>query len=91
MLKQLLQHSVWKLLLVSCTILGAFGGFPQPPKVFQTLTSYRLVQWALVFVLAYQGGAGEDPILAAAATVVTFIIYMVLRGLEGDDVDELLL
>lgn len=91
MLNSLLQHGFWKLLLVSCTILGAFGGFPQPPKVFLNLASYQIIQWALVFVLAYQGGAGEDVVLAAVATFVTMVIYKVVRALENNDEDELLL
>lgn len=90
MLNQLLKHGVWKIVLVTCTILGAFGGFPTPPKAFQRLAQNSFVQWGLVFVLAYQGGAGEDPILAAAATAVTFLLYTIIRAGEAAD-DDLLL
>lgn len=90
MLNQLLKHGFWKILLVTATITGAFGGFPEPPKAFLNLASYQVVQWALVFVLAYQGGAGEDPILAAAATAITFVLYKLIRYTEGTD-DDLVL
>ena len=90
-LDQLLKHGIWKLLLVTCTIVGAFGGFPTPPKIFSNLATYQIVQWGLVFVLAYQGGAGEDPLLAAAATAATFVLYKVIKYMEGDDDEDLLL
>jgi len=88
-LDRLLQQSFWNILLVSTTIIGAFGGFPQPPKIFQAAAEYQIVQWALVFVLAYQGGAGQDPIFALAATLVTMVLYKVVRALESKDATEL--
>lgn len=90
MLKSLLQYNVWNLLLVSATVIGAFGGFPEPPKVFQNLASFQIVQWSLVFILAYQGGAGADPIFALAATLITMVLYKVVRAIENNDEDELL-
>jgi len=81
-LEGLRQIGFWKMLLVTCTILGAFGGFPQPPKVFIRLASYEVVQWILVFVLAYQGGAGADWKLAAGATAATFLLYKSIRYFE---------
>lgn len=90
-LNALLKHGIWKILLVTCTIVGAFGGFPQPPKAFVKAANYQLIQWGLVFVLAYQGGAGEDPLFAAAATAITFVLYKFVRALEGTDDEELLL
>jgi hypothetical protein len=91
MLNSLLQHGFWQLLLVTCTILGAFGGFPQPPKAFVALTQYQVVQWALVFVLVYQGGSGQDPVLAGAATALTLVLYKAVRAIESNDEGELLL
>jgi hypothetical protein len=90
MLNSLLKHGFWQILLVISTLLGAFGGFPQPPKAFQTLASYQVVQWGLVFVLAYQGGAGQDPVLAAAATLITLVLYKGIRAIESGDEGELL-
>jgi len=85
----LLQQSFMNILLVTTTIIGAFGGFPQPPKIFQAAAEYQIVQWALVFVLAYQGGAGQDPIFALVATLATMVLYKLVRALESNDVDEL--
>lgn len=79
------KASFWNIVLVSATILGAFGGFPQPPVLFQKIASFSLVQWLLVFVLAYQGGAGQDAKFAAFATAVTFVVYYVVRFFEGSD------
>lgn len=82
-----MQHGFWTILLVTATIVGAFGGFPEPPKAFSNLATFKPVQWALVFVLAYQGGAGQDPVLAAAATAATFVLYTVVRAFEQGDVN----
>lgn len=90
LLNKLFSLSFWQVLLVTCTILGAFGGFPEPPKLFQDLTKYQLVQWGLVFALVYQGGAGQDPVVAGAATLVTMILYKSVRALETGDEGELL-
>jgi hypothetical protein len=85
MFESLFKHGIGRLILVVCTMLGAFGGFPEPPKAFKRLASNQMVQWALVFVLLFQGGANADPVLAGAATVATFFAYKALRALEGDD------
>jgi hypothetical protein len=88
-LDSLLQQSFWNILLVSTTIIGAFGGFPQPPKIFQAAAEYQIVQWILVYILAYQGGAGQDPIFALAATLATMVLYKGVRALESNDANEL--
>ena len=60
------------------TVLGAWGGFPKPPRVFLELTKYELFRWFLVFVLAYQGGADEEECrflyLASAPSSSSFLI-----------------
>ena len=76
---------LWKLLLVLATVLGAFGGFPEPPKIFKTLTEYEIVQWALVAVLAYQGGAGENIFLSGLVTAVIYILYKGVRMFESQE------
>lgn len=78
----LAKYGFWKFILAVCTMLGAFGGFPEPPKSFTSLTQYKVVQWALLYVLLYQGGAGEDPVFAGVITGITFLIYTLLRSLE---------
>jgi hypothetical protein len=73
-----------QILLVLTTIIGAFGGFPTPPRFFTNMAKYAPVQWALVFVLAYQGGAGQDPVFAAASTAAVFVLYKLVT--LGDNV-----
>ena len=78
----LYKYGMWQVLLVLATLLGAFGGFPTPPKVFAKAARYQVVQWGLVFVLAYQGGAGQDPLFAAVATAATWALYTTLIAME---------
>ena len=67
-----MNYSQQQIILVLATVIGAWGGFPAAPPRFQQLASNPMVQWALVFVLAYQGGAGQDPMLAALGTALLF-------------------
>lgn len=67
------QYSVQKIVLVMATAIGAFGGFPKPPRVFSDLVQNEIVQWALVFVLCYQGGSGQDVKLAALAVAIMYV------------------
>lgn len=68
-------YDVKSLVLVMATALGAYGGFPTPPPVLQGLMNNPILQWALVYVLCYQGGAGQDPKLAIMATVTLFSLH----------------
>ncbi len=72
------------------TAIGGFGGFPAPPKVFLELIKYQLVQWCLLWVLIYQGGAGQYPIFTSVITAFVFVLYKVIRFFEskGEDNDE---
>lgn len=65
------------------TVLGAWGGFPRPPKIFLELTKYELFRWFLIFVLAYQGGADED---LKQALIITTIFYLITKLLDLRDV-----
>lgn len=91
LLQSLLKHGTGRIILVIATIMGSFGGFPSPPKVFVDARKYQVVQWFLVFVLAYQGGSGQDVPLALAATFAIMVLYKGIRALENNDADELLL
>ena len=62
------------LILPIVTAIGAFGGFPQPPKVFGRLIKYEPVQYFLLFCLIWQGGAEQDWKLALKVTLVLYII-----------------
>lgn len=65
------------------TVLGAWGGFPKPPKIFLELTRFELFRWFLVFTLAYQGGAEED---VRQALIITVIFYLITKLLDLRDV-----
>jgi len=65
------------------TVMGAWGGFPKPPQVFLNLTKFELFRWFLVFILAYQGGAGQD---IKIALMVTVSLYLITKLFELRDV-----
>ena len=81
----MLTDTFWRFVLVMATILGAFGGFPAPPKFFKWVTSFQLVQWGLVAVLAYQGGGGENIMLSLIMTALAFVVYMAFKMFESKD------
>jgi hypothetical protein len=66
-------------LLATATLVGAFGGFPEPPMFFKQLTQNELFRWFLVFVLVYQGGSGQNIKLAAMLTVAAFAVVKMLK------------
>lgn len=72
-------------LTVMATATGAFGGFPEPPQILQTLASLTIFQWLMVFVLIYQGGGGQDLIFSVAATALTYVIYQVLGYFDKEE------
>ena len=88
MLSQLLEIGLGKMVLAMATTIGAFGGFPDPPKAFSALTQYQFVQWMLVFVLIFQGGGSQDPLFSVAVTIATFLLYKFVRFFENDDVSD---
>lgn len=77
------EWTLWKFVVAFATMIGAFGGFPQPPRSFQWLASWQVFQWFVVFVLLYQGGTGEDAILAALITLLTYTFYQVVIFIEN--------
>ena len=76
------NYSHDQLIVTVATLLGAFGGFPEAPKVFTEITKHEIVQWALVFVLLFQGGAGQDVKLAAMMTAVAYGFTKFLKSRE---------
>ena len=92
MLAQLLEVGLGKMIVAIATTVGAFGGFPDPPKAFSALTQYQIVHWMLVFVLIFQGGGSQEPLFSLAVTAATFMLYKFVRFFENDDVlDDLVL
>lgn len=61
-------------LLAIATALGAWGGFPEPPNWFSKFVNTKMSQYALVFVLIYQGGSSQNWKLAFAITSILYII-----------------
>ena len=63
------------LILPLATAIGAYGGFPAPPAFFSELTQNEMFRWALVFVLIWQGGSGQDMKLALLVTALMFAVH----------------
>lgn len=70
-----MKYSVNQLVLATATAVGAYGGFPTPPAAFTELTKNEMVQWALVFVLLYQGGGSQDPKLSLLMTAAMYAAH----------------
>ena len=83
-----MQYSNSQIILAVATGIGAYGGFPAAPAIFTKLTQHEIVQWALVFVLLYQGGAGQDVKFAAMVTAAMFVVHKVLNKMEEKEVEE---
>lgn len=65
------------------TGIGAYGGMPQPPKLFIEITQkYEILQWFLVYVLIWQGSGGYDEKISLYGTIVLFILYKIVIMLE---------
>ena len=67
-----------KIVITILTALGAWGGFPAPPKAFNRLVTNEVVQYLLVFVLLMQGGTGGNYKLAGLATGIMYVLHKVL-------------
>ena len=64
--------TVQDLILVSATAIGAYGGFPAPPKkLVDAVKDNKPLQYGLLFTLIWQGG-GEQSIQKAVVGTVTF-------------------
>jgi hypothetical protein len=70
-----MTYTVNQIVLALATAVGAYGGFPDPPAVFKNLVRNEMVQWALVWVLIYQGGSGQDLTLATLVTAAMFAAH----------------
>ena len=68
--------------LAFATLIGAFGGFPEPPRQFTELARNEWFRWLMVAILVFQGAGGQDPRLAA---VVTAIGYVHINFLKEDN------
>jgi len=85
--ESMMDISVSDVVVALCTLIGAFGGFPDPPPMFRSLTQSPLGKWALVWVLVYQGGGQQDLILTSlvvgAAYLVFYVVLPLVSGSSG--------
>lgn len=73
-----MKYTVDQLVLAAATAVGAYGGFPTPPPAFVELTKNEMVQWALVYVLIFQGGGAQDHKLSLLMTAAMFAAHKAL-------------
>lgn len=68
-------------LLPFATALGAFGGFPAPPPQFMKLAQYPLFRFFTLFVLIWQGGAGQNANVAFVTAAIVFAVSYFLNSM----------
>ena len=74
---------IWAVVGMMATSIGMLGGFPQPPKIFlSTVEQYPILQWALVYVLIYQGMGGQDKYWSLIGVGATYVVYKVIGYFE---------
>ncbi len=92
-----IQQKIWLLLIPAlATALGAFGGFPEPPKLLKQIMKFETVRWFLLFILIWQGGGGSglnynDLMISFFSTLIIYIIYNMPYVKDGSDYLEKLL
>ena len=59
------------------TAIGAFGGFPTPPKVFSKFIKNEIVQYGLLYLLIWQEGCVQSVKLSLKVTLAIYIIITV--------------
>lgn len=69
--------SISDIILALCTLIGAFGGFPDPPPMFRSIAQSPIGKWALLWVLVYQGGGQQDLILTSLAVLIVYAVFYV--------------
>lgn len=72
-----LGYSGKQLLLPLATAVGAFGGFPKAPAFFSELTNNEVGRYLVLFILIWQGGAGQDMKLALMVTALMYVLSQV--------------
>ena len=69
------------------TAIGAFGMLPPPPKMLVNLVErFPILQWALMYVLIWQGSGGYDEKLSLFGTAVVYIIYKIMKSYEPKEI-----
>ena len=69
------------------TAIGAFGMLPPPPKMLVRLVErFPILQWALMYVLIWQGSGGYDEKLSLFGTAVVYVIYKVMKSYDDKEI-----
>ena len=66
--------SAWQLAIA--TALGAYGGFPEAPEWWQTLSKTNAFQFICLWILVFQGGGGQEYLWT---TVITMTVYVFME------------
>lgn len=67
-----------KLVLPLLTLIGAWGGFPKAPAIFDKIAKDKWFQYLFLWILVMQGGASADPGLSFIAVLIFMGISMLL-------------
>ena len=67
--------NIKQIVLALFTALGAYGGFPNPPKWWTKLTKFLIVRILCLWALIYQGGGNADIKLTTIITIVIFGLF----------------
>jgi len=74
-----MHYNSKQIVLALATAVGAWGGFPTPPKTFTDfLDSNQIARYVLLFILVWQGGGGQDPKLSLMITAAIFALTKAL-------------
>ena len=74
------KYQAKDIILAFATGIMSYGGFPKPPPVIEELIKkYSIIQWTLLFILIWQGGANQDHNLAL---LITATIFSLKKALE---------
>ena len=68
--------------LAILTGLGAYGGFPQPPRWWQKLSNFKLMNFIVLWILIYQGGGRSHAILTSIISILIFTVMEVSKYFE---------
>ena len=68
-----------KLILPLLTLIGAWGGFPKAPSIFEKVAQNKYFQYFFLWVLVMQGGASADPGLSFIAVGIFALVTEILK------------
>ena len=77
------ENQIKKIPLALLTGIGAYGGFPTPPKWFQKMSKFRGFQFIVLWILVFQGGGGESILLTSIVSIVIYLIMEISKFIES--------